>query len=207
MHGWSVGGWRCARACALSATTLALSCTAHLLGGGHRPSLLAVVGLAVPLLVASLLLLGRRRGPLTVAAALVIGQALVHETLMLTGMPSAAVPASAAHSMATHSMQVTGDGLPAVMASPTPMASGFPLAMLMWHALATLAIAAGLAFGERAVHHLVRWVVSPRSPGVRLPAPVVRASVQAFAHPVALRSPWLRSVSRRGPPLSVANLI
>lgn len=188
MHGWSVGGWRCARACALTATTVALSCAAHLLGGGHRPSLPAVVGLVVPLLVAAFVLLGRRRGPLTVGAALVIGQGLVHQTLMLTGMPASA-------------------GLPAGMAPPAPMTSGFPLAMLAWHALATLAIAAGLAFGERAVQHLLRWVLSPRSPGVRLPAPVVLASVQAVAVPVALLRPWLGSVSRRGPPRSAANLI
>ncbi|MHB8275475.1 MAG: hypothetical protein ACYDC9_12035, partial [Dermatophilaceae bacterium] len=78
------------------------------------------------------------------------------------------------------------------------------LAMVAWHSLATVVIAAGLAFGERAVWQLAQWVLplSPRT--VRLAAPVAVSSLQAVDHPAALRHPWLRSVSRRGPPLGAA---
>ena len=200
MHGRGGAGWRLARASALAGTALLLSVAAHLLGGGRAPPFLAVVGLGAPLLVAAFLLAGRRRGPLGVGAALALGEALVHETLMLTSMPVESGSVSPGEAM-VHSMQVTGGS----MSGATMVQSSAPtVAMVAWHVAATAAIAAGLAFGERAVGHLVGWVLPPRPPAVRLAASLVAAPGHAADHPVAVRRPWLRSVSRRGPPSGVS---
>lgn len=200
MHRRGVGGWRLARACALTVAALFLSCAAHVLGDGRGPSFLAVVGLGAPILVAAFLLVGRRRGPLTIGSALVIGQVFVHESLMLVSMPVARGPAPGGQAM-SHSALVTSG---AMSAASAPQHPALTLSMVVWHALATAAIAAGLAFGERAVWHLVQRVLPPSQQVVRLDAPVVLSPVQDVGHPAVLRKPWLRSVSLRGPPLAVA---
>lgn len=200
MHRRGVTGWRLARACALAGTSLLLSFVAHLLGGGQAPSVLAVVGPGVPLLVAAFLLAGRRRGPLVVGSALVLGQALAHETLMLMSLPAESGPGSVGEVM-VHSMHGAGGSMSGAMVLQS---SAPTVAMVAWHAVATAAIAAGLAFGERAVRHLVRWALPPRPPAAQLAAPLVVSPVQAVDHPVTMRQPWLRSVSRRGPPGGVS---
>jgi hypothetical protein len=101
-----------------------------------------------------------------------------------------------AHTMHCTSSVLSGAGGPQ-HAAPT-------LAMVGWHALATAVIAAGLAFGERVVWRLAQWVLQLPPRLVRLAAPVMLSPLQAVDHPVALRQPWLRSVSRRGPPLGAA---
>ncbi|MHB1474941.1 MAG: hypothetical protein ACYCV4_15240, partial [Dermatophilaceae bacterium] len=87
MHRPTVRGWCLARAGALTATALILSCAAHVLGGGQAPPFLTVVALGALILVAAVLLAGRRCGPVTIGAALAISQALLHETFMLISMP------------------------------------------------------------------------------------------------------------------------
>jgi len=200
MHRRDVLSWRTALALALTAPAVFLSCAAHLLGGGQVPSFLAVVAIGAPMLVAAFLLVGRRRGPVTVGIALIVGQAYVHESLMLVSMPVALAPMPGGHMMA-HSMQVTTGAMSGAGASLHPAPT---LSMVAWHALATVAIAAGLAFGERAVWHLVRWGLPPRPQVVRLATPIVLSPVHAFGHPRVLRQPWLQSVSLRGPPPAAA---
>lgn len=204
MHRPTVGGWRLARAGALTATALILSCAAHVLGGGQAPPFLTVVALGALILVAAVLLAGRRCGPVTIGAALAISQALLHETFMLISMPVTCGPVLSgppmAHTMA-HTMHCTSSAMSGA-SGPQHMAP--TLAMVAWHSLATVVIAAGLAFGERAVWQLAQWVLPPLPRIVRLATPVAVSSFQAVDHPAVLRQPWLRSVSRRGPPLGAA---
>jgi hypothetical protein len=171
------------------------------LGGGQAPPFATVVALGALVFLAAVLLAGRRCGPVSIGAALAISQVLLHETLMLFSMPMACGPVSGgpamAHTMA-HTMHCTS--------SVTSGASGSPymaptLAMVAWHAMATVVLAAGLAFGERVAWQLAQWVLQLRPRLVRLAAPVGVSPIQAVDHPAALRQPWLRSVSRRGPPL------
>lgn len=200
MHRPTVGGWRLTRAGALTASALVLSCAAHVLGGGQAPPFVTVVALGALGFLAAVLLAGRRCGPVTIGAALAISQVLLHETFMLISLPVACGPvpsgAAMAHTMHCTSSVMSGASGPQHMV-PT-------LAMVAWHALATVVIAAGLAFGERVVWQLAQWVLQPPPRLVRLAAPVLLSPLQAVDHPAALGQPWLRSVSRRGPPLGAA---
>jgi len=202
MHRRGVGSWRLVRACALTLTVLSLSSVAHLLGGGQPPPLLVVVALAALILGAALLLVGRRRGPLVVATALALGQVLVHETLMRVAMMVDTGTMPAGNPMALS----TGAAIPlsGMLAQPVPSPT---LAMVAWHGLATVAAAAGLAFGERAAQHLFRRALPLRPPFLRLAWLRLLLPVQAADRPPARPHPWLRSASLRGPPLSLATTI
>ena len=67
---------------------LALSCAAHILGGGAPPRLLQMLVLAVGTGAVSLLLTGRRRGTLTIGLALAADQAVTHLVLMGLSVPT-----------------------------------------------------------------------------------------------------------------------
>jgi hypothetical protein len=185
-----------------------LSTAAHVLGGGQAPPFVTVVALGALVFLAAVLLAGRRCGPVSIGAALAISQVLLHETFMLVSMPVACGPASSvptmAHTMAhttAHTMHCTSSVMSGASGSPhmTPT-----LAMVAWHALATVVLAAGLAFGERVAWQLAQWVLPLRPRLVRLAAPAMLSPLQAVDRPAAVRQPWLRSVSRRGPPPGAA---
>lgn len=204
MHRPTVGGWRLARAAALTATALILSCAAHVLGGGQAPPFVTVVALGALVFLAAVLLAGRRCGPVSIGAALAISQVLLHETFMLISMPVTCGPVSSSPAMA-HTMAHTMHCTSSVMSGATgPQHTAPTLAMVAWHALATVLIAAGLAYGERAVWQLAQWVLPLPPRLVRLAAPVMLSPLPAVDHPAALHQPWLRSVSRRGPPPGAA---
>lgn len=193
-----LGAWRVARAAAFTMVALALSCAAHVLGGGAPPRLLQVLVLAVGTGGVALLLTGRRCGTLTIGLALAADQAVIHLVLMGSSVPTSCGAVAGGDGMAHEAMACSAgatSGVSAAMTMPSPGA-----AMLLWHVLATAVIAAGLAYGERALWQLAEWIYPSPPRRVSLVLPMVLKSWLQSRLPSVSSQVWLRSVSPRGPP-------
>lgn len=203
-----LGAWRVARAASFTTVALALSCAAHVLGGGAPPRLLQVLVLAVGTGGVALLLTGRRCGTLSIGLALAADQAVIHLVLMGSSVPTScgavaggegmAHEAMAHQAMAHQAMACSAgatSGVSAAMTMPSPGA-----AMLLWHVLATAVIAAGLAYGERALWQLAEWIYPSPPRRVSLVLPMMVKSWLQSRLPSVSSQVWLRSVSPRGPP-------
>lgn len=197
-----LGTWRVARAAAFTTVALALSCAAHVLGGGAPPRLLQVLVLAVGTGGVALLLTGRRCGTLTIGLALAADQAVIHLALMGSSVPTSCGAAAGgdgmAHQAMAHAMTCSAGATPwvgAAMTMPSPSA-----AMLLWHVLATAVIAAGLAYGERALWQLAEWIYPSHPRRVSPVLPMVVKSWLQSRLPSGSSQVCLGSVSPRGPP-------
>ena len=179
-----------ARAAAFGVVTVALTTGAHVSAGGAMPSMMVLTLLTVPLMMASLVLAGRRCGPVLLLCSLATAQVALHETLMaLTAhVPVGMLPGS------EHSSSAMGGG-----AAPSPL--GRSVTMQVAHLLATLVTALLLARGEQALWRLAARLLPalPGEPvllGCRPLQPRVLFSLPALRPSVVSGGPGLR-----GPPL------
>ncbi len=215
------GPARVARVAAFASVSLALSALAHGLGGGPLPSPVTLALAAVPILLGSLWLTGRRRGGAEILGALSLGQIGLHILFHSTAMPPRVLVHSAHHSGFGSGARRSGlTSLPASLGehgaaglghgeSTLAEAAGYhallPSAqMLTWHIVAVAALAWILSRGEAAL-----WRLAQR---MRLlwgaPAPEAWASRQVVAGTGP--TPWLGrrvcSVRPRGPPVRAASV-
>jgi hypothetical protein len=182
---------RALRGTVAAAVATVIAATAHTLAGGGAPSpaLVAAVGiLAAPAAVA---LAGRRLSPWRVGMIVLASQALFHLAFAIT----AGADPTAPH--AHHTMVLAG-GVTPVALPDAPM--------LVAHALAAIATAAGLYGGERMLRALGRGIHAILSRArVSAPLPVVPRLVASTrvreSRPARIA---LSGLSRRGPPVFVA---
>lgn len=197
------GATRIARAAAFGVATLTLATGAHVSAGGATPSLMVLTGLSLPLIMAAIILTGRRCGPLAVLLALSAGQVLLHEALTMFSsrgsdelLTAAAGVQHAGHAlmagpMWAHSAATNGFGAGTVPIAGAPMAGAgdWSLTMMAMHAVATVVTALLLARGEQALWQLVARLLptlpctprliscGPRQAPVLLSVPAVRPSL------------------------------
>lgn len=149
-----VAGWRrAARAAGLGGASLGLGVTAHAAGGGVLPHAPGLVVLTVPVLLAAVLLTGRRLRLPAIVAVLGLEQWGLHQAL---GLLSPSVGSDCAVVGPAHHVGAMVCAGPA--AAPDPMShAGSGWLMLLTHAVATLVVAVVLARGEAAL-----WRVTAR---------------------------------------------
>lgn len=190
---------RAVRGTAASAIAVLFAATAHTLAGGHAPPVWLVLGVAVLAAPLCVMLVGRRRSLIGLAAAVGSAQAVLHVLFSLVGDGSGAAAPLAHH---VH-------GLPAI---PLASASGGASAatgavslfdavmMILGHASAALVTFAVLAWGEHLAAAIARGIrrLFGRMPTPHLRAPVATTTVMVprCAHVAA----FLLCVTRRGPP-------
>jgi hypothetical protein len=188
--------FRLARAAVVAGSTVLLAAAAHTAGGGALPDPLIFVGLLALTLLPAAWLCGRRVRPAAVLALLGTGQFVLHsafDALSTAAAVSQFSPAAGhVHVLGT----LPAGGVPAHGAH----LNGESPAMLLAHALATLAVGLLLARGEAALWALLAWL-SPLVRLLLLPALHPAPTVPAFA-PQPLARLWrsLRLPSLRGPP-------
>ena len=216
------GATRLARASVFAATCLVLSGGAHQLGGGHSPSLGALLLAAGPVWLVAAALTSRRCRAGTLVVALALVQAALHVFFHLTALPAASTglvrsgPQSLHH---THGIAPMHGGLHAVApglpagAHPTSSLGSLDIAslgitptMLAAHVGATLLCALLMACAEGWLWQLVR-----RSPAWRLavvaPLPAPRRPRWRLRHrhvPVGLGRRVIPGRVLRGPPVAFA---
>jgi hypothetical protein len=206
------GSLRAARAGVFGTAAVSLAALAHLAGGGAVPSLPVLALLAVPVAWVAVALTRRSRGPVALGAALLVTQALLHESLMaLSGMACAPLADGTANgSLAGMSAMAGMAGMPAgavMTCTGTPsVAAALPgTAMSVAHLAATAASALLLARGERLLVSVMALLLHVAA-AVRLPRQLRAgrpAAATARIHTAAWvpsPSPVLHHVRRRGPP-------
>lgn len=185
----SQGLLREARAVVFTVLALSVSVALHSWASGALPPMLAILAGGGLVGLSAVVLAGRERGFLVIAALLLAAQGGLHGLFSI-------VPPTGGHAM--------------VM--PPPAHAG--RAMLLAHLIAWVATAGWLYAGEVAVWRLARWVAR-RIPslgalfallGLVVLAPAPRAGRGWLAERrVPLPIPaWWGSVIRRGPPVSLA---
>jgi len=197
---------RLARAAFFAVSAVGLASAAHLAIGEVVPTAVAVGSVPIVMIVVHLLAAGRR-GPVGLLVGMGLTQIALHIGFMLTSIAPACLPSSAMSGMAMsgnhrHSVVVCepvgGHGGTVAGLWPSP-------SMALAHALATLVLVLLLARGEAAVWALaaaLRFrflrpgpaVLLPRTRPMPVPGTAVRRGPQTV---------HLRSVRRRGPPLTV----
>jgi hypothetical protein len=203
------GATRLARAAAFGVVTLALASGAHVAAGGALPSMMVLALLAVPLMMAALVLTSRRCGPVLLLGSLTAAQVLAHEVLMaLTShVPVAMFPAElGAHhgAQALVSGQMSAHSASALEGAAVGVAGGWSVTMQVAHVLATLVTALLLARGEQALWQLAARLLpalpgKPLMPGDAPLRAAVLVSVPALRPSVVSGGPGLR-----GPPVRFA---
>ena len=203
------GAVRLARATGLAVSAFSLAAGAHLAGGGSMPAGAWWAAILLLVFTGSVLVTGRRLGPVAVVALLGGSQLVLHRAFEFTQPTAVAcvpgMPEHAGH--AAGSVAVCADSSvagAAMQGMDHSMGGGW--AMLLAHSVAAVLLGLLLARGEAAVWFLAalvapRWRVVVRPP-VRPRA--LRVPWQAPARPH--REPVLGGVGRRGPPLTLATL-
>lgn len=197
---------RLLRGACLSALIVAVSATAHWLGGEPLPPIEMLAVLAVVLLPACVWTTGRRVGSLAAIALLAAGQVALHGAFSVLmgcaepnpGIESMTIVGHAGHGSASMVMNCAGAD-----AATTGHATG-GAAMLAFHAVATLATAF-LACGAQ---RLARWLMSSLMAWPPPARPVVVPRAPAPWRPgTGAVAPHVRAgATRRGPPRAPAAL-
>lgn len=209
------GSLRLIRVALFALAAVGLACGAHLAGGESVPPVTAVLCVPVVMIVMNLLA-ASRRGPAGLFAAMAASQVALHAAFMaaavsgtcrlvggqaMVGMPMAAGSGPQAvmdcSASMTHGAAV-GAGAGGFMGGLLP--SG---AMLIWHAVAALALAIMLAHGEAALWALAELLgFRPLPIAAPIGLPAVRRLPVAVAVAFRPRSSVQRhAVRRRGPPV------
>lgn len=217
------GAPRLARILVFALVTVALSAGGHTVGGGGLPPASTLVLLAPPILLLSVWLSSRQRGPRELLAVLAIAQGLLHVVYhwahaasmtpvalhpqaanghLMHGhlMPGQLLIEQAGTSPGVHTLQhaahgAVGGALSGMMPSP---------AMLTAHIVATLATAWVMARGEQALWrmahrlHVRLWPVVP----IVSPPPLTGCLPDTDRRSVLSRGVG-RVLATRGPPLLV----
>jgi hypothetical protein len=193
---------RLTRAVAFASVAVVLSLVGHVAAGGRSPGTGTVLVLTAICVLPAIWLTSRRRRLPSLVAALAVGQLGLHHAFMALSGTSACHASGGGHQHGAVAISCTG--MPGM--APTGEGSHVAPAMLLAHALATVALAALLAHGERVVWELRAWLrtVIPLPPG----APSAKAATHAgsattWVSPLRWRAA-AGSVSRRGPPGTVA---
>ncbi len=191
------------RAASLGVVGFVLALVAHVGAGGATPRPVVLFLLAGPITLAAVLLTRVRLSPVHVAVSLAAMQVVLHEAFMLGAqadclVAASGVPASGhmgpggrpsiecAAGLATHEM---GQG--SVFAAA---------AMVGAHIVATLVMAALLAYGEQVLWFLAGCVRAPRLLRVCLPELMAVRAVRSSAHHLLRVRFADGGVGRRGPP-------
>jgi hypothetical protein len=199
-------GWlRGLRATALGVVGFALALLAHVTAAGAPPGSVVLSLLAGLTALAAVLLTAVRLSPLRIGMSLAAMQVLLHEAFTWLAAPAECAMAGVSVSGA---MQVGQVGHPAlscaaVMAHPGMVqGSAFgATAMLGAHVAATALMAALLAYGEKALWFLARWVRPAPWLRVRLPQLPAPQALSSASPPIAVRVRLAAGgVGRRGPP-------
>jgi hypothetical protein len=197
---------RLARAAGLAVSAFSLAAGAHLAGGGSMPA--GVWSAAILLLVftGSVLVTGRRLGPVAIVALLGGSQLLLHRAFAFTE-PAAAPCVAGAPEHGTHLA-----GAVAVCADPALATAamqgmdhsmGGGATMVVAHTVAAVLLGLLLARGEEALWFLAAFVLPRWRVAVRCP---VRPTAPRPEWPVPVLVPLetaLGGVGRRGPPAPV----
>lgn len=212
------GPARLVRVAAFASVSLALSALAHGLGGEHLPSPITLALAAIPILLGSLWLTGRRRGGVEILGALSVGQVGLHLFFHTTAMPPRVLLVAAHHtgsggiargsavaSVARHGGHGAfgADSAGGPLASLAGHESLLPTApMLTWHLVAVAALAWVLSRGEAALWRFAQrmrllWQLAVPVRWARRPAVTGLGPAQWIGRSV-------RSVRLRGPPVLVA---
>ena len=220
------GATRLARASVFAATCLVLSGGTHQLGGGHPPSLGALLLAAGPVWLVAAALTSRRCRAATLVVALGLVQAALHVFFHLTALP-AATPGLVGsgpqglqglhrghHGIAPvpDGLHAVAHGLPAGAHTTSSLGSldiaslGITPTMLAAHVGATLLCALLMACAEGWL-----WQLVQRSPAWRLavvaPLPAPRRPLWRVRHrhvPVGLGRRVIPGRVLRGPPVAFA---
>jgi hypothetical protein len=204
------GAVRIARGLVCALAALLLGDGAHIVAGGHPPGLLVLLLSFVVLAFVGVALAEFERGFTFIAAVLGGGQLFLHLAFSYASAP-AIVITEPGHAVIVESggghgvMPASGAGA-AGMSQAADVASWSP-AMTLAHVAATLAAAALMAYGERAVWRLAQvvlpllWVfLRPAAPPLPKPLPISAPVAVVRRYGVLLA----RSRPRRGPPVRAA---
>ena len=179
----------------VAGTASAISGAAHALGGGMTHPAALTAALAVLLVAPTYAVLGARRRPARLFSALAGGQAALHLTWATLDR---ADPSAARAPMPAMPAGLGADPMHALTHPPAGPAYG-GLAMLAWHAAATVLTVALALHAERAVRCARSWLTA-RLPGAFRLRPPVRYAVPTRPGPARThRSP--AACRPRGPPV------
>lgn len=190
MNSPAAAGWRHLRAAVVAVAIVMLSATGHVLGGGYRPHPL---GLAILVAVAMAPVYASGRVQLRLGLLVVllgVGQIVVHQVLA-----SAGSLAPAAH----HT--------PESLSSTAGATGAGTLSMVAGHAIATLVVAAALAYGEAVLWGVWRWLCSALAvcrPGVVVAFETGKRLLPAAPGPFGSSADVRRASPPRAPPLTAA---
>ncbi|HEY0186825.1 MAG TPA: hypothetical protein VGC67_05000 [Cellulomonas sp.] len=193
MQTLGTGAPRLLRALLLTGLVLALAALAHALGGGHLPSAPVLALLGVLLLPLAVLACARQVRPLPAVLLLGAGQLALHQTFgMLTAcgtgtLGTAATATGSAHLL--HSGTVLAGTAGSTCHTGAAVVDG--TAMLVLHALATVAVALLVAATDRVLWLLARGI-----------APVLAAALRRLRAALRLGgAPDPRAARTRGLPV------
>jgi len=199
----TTGALRLARAAVVAGIVVALAGGAHVLGGGALPPTLVTVALGALVLAVAAVVAGRRMGWIGSIALLGAGQLALHGVFSLfeTSGCATLVP-TGSHAHMDHAAHVAF--LQAAGCSPSGMSAMVgglgAWAMVVMHALGTLAAVAAITGVDRALWWLAAWL-RPLVERVVVPArPAWGPLPVATDHESFSRQVWRRAVPLRGPP-------
>jgi len=206
-------GWlRGLRAASLGVVGFVLAFVAHMAARGAAPGPGMLILLAGLTGLAALLLTAIRLSPLWIGVSLAAMQVVLHEAF---GWLEAPVDCATTAVGAAEAMRMGGQGSQSALTCTAGMASAGmgqgsafgATAMLGAHIAATTVMVALLAYGEKMLWLLVRWVRPASWLRVRLPQlPTVRA-VSSTAPPMVRLRLASGGVGRRGPPTQALSAI
>jgi hypothetical protein len=200
-------GWlRGLRAASLGVVGFVLALVAHVSAGGAAPGALVLIQLAGLVGLAAVLLTAVRLSPLRIGLTLAAMQGVLHEAFGWLGAPVDCAATTAVS--ATGAIQMGGQGGQSALACPGGMAGAGMgqgsvfggTVMLGTHVAATALIAALLAYGERLLWFLARWVRPAPWLRVRLPQLPATQAISATAPTMVRVQLACGGVGRRGPP-------
>jgi hypothetical protein len=194
-------GWlRGLRAASLGVVAFVLAFVAHVTAGGAAPGPVMLILLAGLTGLAAVLLTAVRLSPLRIGVSLAALQIVLHEAFGWLGAP---VDCATTAVGATGAMQMGGQGGQSALTCAAGMGQGSVFgatAMLGAHIAATAVMAALLAYGEKVLWLLVRWVRPDPWLCVRLPQLPAMQAVSSTAPPMVRLRLASGGVGRRGPP-------
>jgi hypothetical protein len=206
------GGWlRGVRAASLGVVAFVLALVGHVAAGGAAPGPVMLILLAELIGLAAVLLTAVQLSPLRIGVSLAAAQVVLHQALLWLAAPAHCAMTAVSSTDATH----IGQSAQPALACATGMAqagmsqgSGVgTTAMFGAHLAATAVMAGLLAYGEKVLWLLARWVRPAPWLRVRLPQlPAVQALSSTAPAMVRVR---LASggVGRRGPPREALSAI
>jgi hypothetical protein len=206
------GRLRGLRAASLGVVSFVLALATHAVAGGAAPSLSMLTLLAGLTGLAAVLLTAVRLTPARILVSLAAMQVVLHEAFIWLAAPADCAMTALS---ATGAMQISQGGQPALAACAPGMAhpgmgKGLVFgatAMFGAHMAATVVMAALLAYGEKVLWLLARWVRPAPWLRVRLPQlPAVQA-VSYIAPPMVRVRLASGGVGRRGPPPKALSVI